>query len=70
MRCQTHSETRIFLRGAVNLDAVRLCSLHLFGDLEREHGEFRQVVRLMDVGHGLGHLALIVLLLRRVAVLL
>ena len=70
MRCQTHSETRIFLRGAVNLDAVRLCSLHLFGDLESEHGEFRQVVRLMDVGHRLSHLALIVLLLRSVPVLL
>ena len=54
---------------AVELHAVGLRAFRLLRYLQRQHRQLRQVVRLVDIGHGLRHLALVVFLLRRVAVL-
>lgn len=55
--------------GAVELHAVGLRAFRFLRNLQRQHRQLRQVVRLVDIGHGLGHLALVVFLLGRVAVL-
>jgi len=54
----------------IDLQVVGLGALHLLRDLQSQHRQLSQVLGLVDVCDGLGHLALVVLLLRRVAVVL